>query len=441
MSSWRGDQKNPAPNSLQEPIDRSEKIIKDDRSLQIRRDKDIQKDFTISLEDIDTTILQHLENMQIQVDDNGQKIKVPIIFGPPEKWTSAQRDGYFRDKQGKLILPLIVVKRTNSESDTTLQLFNRHLESSVMKRYSSKNQYTQFNTLCGKNVPVNEVYNIVIPSHMLLTYHFIIWTELVEQQNQIVQTIQFNTKDYWGTTEGFKFRTRTESFSHTIEMEADEDRVVKTEFDLATHGYILPYSTNYLERHKLTTRKLLTPKKVVIGMETVSGNCDFNGLNKNKEKWRNWKYPNLQKDVVIPSPPVSLDTSIVDIAATSIQVDNSPLFLRIVPVPSTEFSSGQDGDMTYDSQYFYLYNKGWRRVAISHFVQACSDNIPPGPTTTGVAYNSQYFYVYSGGGWKKVAMSTISLSTPGYEGDVMYDTEYIYIYTSDSWRRVALTSF
>ena len=441
MSAWRGNPNNLSPNAVQESMDRSEKIIKDNRSLNLRRDKDIQKDLTITLEDIDSTILEHLQNMQIQVDDNGQKITVPIFFGPPEKWTSSMRDGYFRDKQGKLILPLIVVKRTNSESDTSLQFFNRYLEASVMKLYSTKNKYTHFNLLTGKNIPVNEVYNIVIPSYMLLTYHFTIWTELVEQQNSIVQTIQFNSKDYWGTKNGFRFRTKVESFGHTVELPADDDRIVKTEFDLTTHGYILPDSMNMLERHKMTTQKMLTPKKIVIGTEVVDTGFDMNSLDKNTEKWRNWKYPNLREDVIIPSPPISGDTSLINNAVISIQVENTPLFLRVVPVPKTQYDTAQDGSMSYDAQYFYFYNKGWKRIAISEFITVGSDNIPPISTTAGIAYNEQFFYIYTNGGWKRVAMSSISLTTHGNDGDIMYDTQFFYIYTNESWRKMAVAAF
>ena len=77
MARWKGDITNPAPNNLQEPIARSEKLITDNESVrsfdttnvgnraeQVRRDTDTQKDFTISLYDIDATILLHLEQMK-----------------------------------------------------------------------------------------------------------------------------------------------------------------------------------------------------------------------------------------------------------------------------------------------------------------------------------------------------------------------------------------
>lgn len=440
MATWKGNKSNPAPNKVQESMERSEKIISNNRAQQVRRDTDDQKNFTIGLYDIDETILKHVDQLQLMVEDVGKQIKVPIFFGSPEQWTSAQRDGYIRDKQGKLILPAIILKRTSSDKDTNYQFFNRYLNMPVIKLYSEKNKYTQFNTLIGKNVPVNEVYNVVVPNHMIYTYHFILWTELVEQMNKLVETIQFNTRDYWGTKAGFKFRTRAESFSHTVELQMGEDRVVKTEFDLIVNGYILPDTMTKLDSHQSTTSKMFTPKKIIMGLEVVASDYDTNKLDKNREKWKSQYYPNLQVDVNIPAPPVSIDTSIVD-GKVGIKVDNSPLFLRIVPPPVTQNASGQDGDMSYDSQYFYIrLSKEWKRVAISEFAPACSDDVPMTAQEGATAYTNQYFYVYAKKMWRKVAISEINLNIGGEDGNVMYDRSYFYIYISGSWRRVAISA-
>ena len=441
MPSWKGDTTNPAPNTVQEPMDRSEKVIADNRAQQVRRDKDTQKDFNISLYDIDETILTHLETINLQVVDAGKKIKVPVFFGSPEQWTSAQRDGHIRDKQGKLILPAMILKRTTSESDSTLQFFNRYLNTPVMKMYSQKNQYTKFSVLAGQNAPINEVYNLVMPSHMVLTYHFIVWTELVEQMNGLVETLRFNSNDYWGSKKGFRFRTKIDSYGHTVELQAGDDRAVKTEFDLITHGYILPDTITKLDTHQMTMQKMFTPKKVVMGTEVVSSGFDWDKKNANREKWRNPNYPNLQRDVVIPPPGTSFNTHIIDGSYYGIQVDNSPLFLRIVPVPVTQAAGGQDGDMSYDREYFYIHvNGGWKRVAISEFTTVCADDVPITSQEGATAYTADFFYVYSNQMWRKVAISEVSLATPGESGNVMYDREYFYIYTEGDWRRTAISA-
>ena len=95
-----------------------------------------------------------------------------------------QKDSFIRDYQGKIIIPAIILKRTTSDSDEQFTHFNRYLEETVIKTYSEKNQYTRFSVLNGRNAPVHEIYNITFPSHMKLTYRFIIWTEYIEQMNK-----------------------------------------------------------------------------------------------------------------------------------------------------------------------------------------------------------------------------------------------------------------
>ena len=301
---WKGNNSNPAPNIIQESSTLSEKKVSVNRAENTRRDTDTQKDFTVKLIDIDTAIMKQLERFQLNVVDEGTRIKVPTFYASPEKWKSIQKDGYFRDYNGKIQLPAIVFQRTTSDKDQAMMMFNRYLKYPVMKMYSEKNKYTPFNVLIGQNVPINDVYDIVVPDHMVFTYHFIIWTEYVEQMNTLVERMNFETDDYWGDARGFRFRTNIESFSHAIELQADQDRMVKTEFDLVVHGYLLP-DTNYgLDGSKPTTKKWFTPKKVVMGEEVVSTNYDMSSIDINKEKWRRQDYPNLPKDQIIPNPPI-----------------------------------------------------------------------------------------------------------------------------------------
>jgi hypothetical protein len=318
------------------------------------------------------------------VTDAGKEIKVPTYYGSPERWVSAQRDGYMRDKQGKIILPAIVFKRNTTATDDTLKMFNRNLVVPVRQMYSEKNKYTKFNLLVGQNAPVGEVYNTVVPSHVLLTYHFIIWTAYVAQMNKLTEALKFATSNipYWGRTGGFRFRTKVDSFGHTVELESSGERIVKTEFDMEVHGYLLPDMMTELERHKMTTQKQMTPKKIIMGVEVVQTGFDpsSNG-NDNSEKWRNPNYPNLKYGVIIPSPGISMNTTsqfntlpskLQDVllhgGSGILPNTNISQCLRIVPIPSGENSLGQDGDVSYDSDFFYIYSQEkWRRVPVGEF--------------------------------------------------------------------------
>lgn len=320
---WTGDPKNPVPNIgnvksdlsetiAQQPVNLSEKLTDINRAHEVRRDTDKQKDNTVTLFDTDEAIIRHLELLQLSVVDDGNLIKVPVFYASPEKWKSIQVDGIIRDYNGKMILPAIAFQRTTSESDESMRMFNRHLTYPVMRTYSEKNRYTRFNTLMGQNIPVHEVYNVVMPRHMVFTYHFIVWTEYVAQMNTLVEKFAFATghSTYWGHLRGLRFRTRLDSFNHTTELQIDQDRIVKTEFDLLVNGYLLSDVINELDTPKDTTQKWFTPKKVVMGVEVVATSFNPRDINNNSQKYRNQNYPNLPICEPIPPPPIVLGNSL-----------------------------------------------------------------------------------------------------------------------------------
>jgi len=383
MPSWKGDTTNPAPNIMQETPNRSEldKII--NRSYMVRRDTDEQKNFTVTLMDVDTVIKEHLDKMRLQVVDDGNQIMVPIFYGSPENWTSVRRDGFMRDRQGEILRPALIFKRTSSESDPSMMMFNRYLRYPIMKKNSSKNRYTRFSQLVGQNTPVHEIYEVVAPDHMLLTYQFIVWTDYQVQMNLIVERIKFDTEDYWFDTRGFKFRTRIESFNHTTEVQMGEDRVVKTEFNLQCNAYLLP---DLYDGKKPTTVKSFTPKKVIMGAEIVESDFDMDSV-KPTSKWSEWKskkYPNLDQKDEPEGPPIVWGGDVSDGSAVSMQtVIDSINSIRLGSsessadgaatitwhsVPDSPAADGQEGWMAYDASYVYIYSHGqWRRVPISLF--------------------------------------------------------------------------
>lgn len=395
MGSWKGNINADVPNPLQEGPNLSGKKRSniefstiesggENRAVQTRRDNDKVKDVSIKLIDIDTIIFNHIVDMQLTVVDDGENIKVPIYYASPEKWKSVQKDGVFRDYNGKIILPAIVFHRETIEKDQALASFNRYLRYPVMKKYSTKNKYTPFSVLLGQNVPVNEVYDVVYPDHMIFTYKFVVWTEYVEQMNILVEKINFETEDYWGAPRGIRLRTKVDSYSHTVELSADVDRVVKTDFNLIVNGYLLPDSFNMEFQRRPTTRKILTPKKVLLGMEVVTS--DFNPNQaidpKTIANWRSQRYPNLQKDDEPQAPPIVWSDSVTDnsVKESVVATFNSAYQASIrqssggsanvwATVPSGPGSPGNEGQISVDDEYFYVYSSGqWRRVAISQFV-------------------------------------------------------------------------
>lgn len=385
---WKGDSTNKAPNIgnvssdysttvVQKSDTLSDKKIEVNRAHETRRDTDKQKDITIGLFDIDTAIMRQIEKFQLTVSDNGQSIKVPTYYASPEKWKSIQNDGFMRDYNGKIILPAMVFSRITSNKDETMRMFNRYLKYTVMKKYSDKNRYTKFNLLIGQNVPINDVYGIVMPDHMVFTYHFIIWAEYQTQVNKIVERMNFEAEDYWGEKRGYRFRVKLDSISHTIQLATDQDRMVKAEFDLTVNGYLLPDVIDFFDGKQDTTQKWLTPKKIVMGEEVVASDFDMTSLDVYGEKWRNQNYPNLRKDTIIPAPPVVFSTMPGQFEETQKLVRQIYIIIQQgggtegcwhLPAPTSSDDAGTEGWLSYDSDYYYIYTGGrWKRVPIALF--------------------------------------------------------------------------
>jgi hypothetical protein len=267
---WRGPVKkitNPTPNRLSAGDEKSNGLKDKPRERTIRRDTDKIKNFKIQLVDIDTTILEHIQNrLNIEVMDNGQMIPVPINYASPERWKAINKDGYIRDQNGKIQTPAIVFRRTTMQRNDTLITFNRYLNYSVEKKYSEKNKYDKFSIMNGF-APVKEKYDVTLPDHVVINYDFIIWTDLVEQLNTVVEKINFATEDYWGDKQRLKFRTSISDYSFETEVAAETDRIVKGTFALMVNAYLLPET---FEDRRPIVQKYFSPRKVIFSSEVVN---------------------------------------------------------------------------------------------------------------------------------------------------------------------------
>ena len=79
------------------------------RANQIKRDDNVQN-FDMGLYQIDETIKYYFDNVIMpQVPDSqGNMVQVPTMYGSPQRWKSAQKSGFMRDKNGRLQIPLVL---------------------------------------------------------------------------------------------------------------------------------------------------------------------------------------------------------------------------------------------------------------------------------------------------------------------------------------------
>lgn len=239
------------------------------RSTQYKRES-IENGKGVRLYDVDLAIMEHMQDTVLPtVEVFQEKIKIPIVYGNPERWKAVQKDGYLRDRDGQIQLPLIMFKRNSVSRDDTMQsTMNRNVAYPGVSRYSAKHKYDRFSAITASEKPL-QFYDIVIPDYVTISYEVMIWTDFTEHMNKIVEAFQYATDEYWGDKSGFKFRTRIDSFDNTTEVGEGSQRIVRTTFTMAVNAYLLPEKFDNESTHK----KSLSPKKVVFGTET-----DLTGL-------------------------------------------------------------------------------------------------------------------------------------------------------------------
>lgn len=214
------------------------------RANDIRMGDDSIKELNIGLQDLDYSIKYYFEEViKPTFVEYGSKRKMPVMYGSPERWKNMQADGYFRDREGKILAPLIAYKRTAVTK-------NRNLGSKVdgnfpqayytqQIKYNQGNRYDQFSKLTNR-VPVNVFVNTVMADYVDVTYEVVVWTDYVEQMNGVVESILYSEGSFWGEKERFKFRTKVDSFTNVTDLLQDNERVVRTTFTLTLFGYIVP---------------------------------------------------------------------------------------------------------------------------------------------------------------------------------------------------------
>ena len=224
----------------QPEINRAEQVsMKDDTN---------NKTFSIGLEDIDGALMHYLQNViKPTVMQNDRQIEVPVIYGSPERWKSIQADGFYRDKNGKTMVPLIMFKRESFTKNNTLGNKldgNRvHNVQYFETTYSKRNVYDNFNVLKGQK-PQKEYTIGIIPDYIDLNYTLSIYTDFTVQSNQLTEAIEFAARSYWGDPERFMFRTNIETFNTPTLLENGADRANRTDMTLLVSGYIIPSGIN-----------------------------------------------------------------------------------------------------------------------------------------------------------------------------------------------------
>ncbi len=149
------------PNAKINPNE-NETGIDFNRSTKLSFKDDTTKPLAIGIQDLDEAVFYYFKNViRPFVYQNGQRIEVPVIYGSPESWKSFQKDGYYRDKNGAIMLPIIAVKRDTISKDRSvtnkLDSNQPNLYATFQKAFNPKNFYSNFAAL-NNRIPVKTFF-------------------------------------------------------------------------------------------------------------------------------------------------------------------------------------------------------------------------------------------------------------------------------------------
>lgn len=253
-----------------------------------------------TVEDVDRALFNLFDrDLELQYEKQGETRRVPIVFATGERFALLRRRLPLRDKAGTLILPVIsitrsgiekdvsrgmgtnqqneiVIKRRISDKDPEYQrLANREGIQNQSDRATSANYISQINgtadgagALPGtvatrrkvasntappkiSNTPEKGIYEIITipaPRYFLASYEINIWTQYMQQMNDLltvilssghtnqVQTFRIESpKGYYFVA----YLTSGISSGNNFDNFSDDERIVRSSFSMEVVGYII----------------------------------------------------------------------------------------------------------------------------------------------------------------------------------------------------------
>ena len=251
------------PNKTESQFASNEEIKRLAGHSDVKRDGSV-KDISIDLYDVDYAIKWHIESIiNPTVVEENSIINVPILFAAGEKWAAVQKHGYLRDNQGKLLTPLIMIKRNSVTKREDIQDL-KVLESSdaritFERKYTKQNRYGRFNLT--QRAPEKELYSVDVPKYVQVEYELLCWTNNTVQLNELVE--QFMWFDGKAFGDSHKFVTHIDPPSFENVNSTGEDRLVRASMPMRTKAYILnTHGPNAPSMYKINPIN-----RVIMGME------------------------------------------------------------------------------------------------------------------------------------------------------------------------------
>jgi hypothetical protein len=251
------------PNRTESQFATNEEIKRLAGHSDVKRDGTV-KDISVDLYDVDYAIKWHIESIiNPTVVEENAVLTVPVLFAAGEKWAAVQKHGYLRDNQGKLLTPLIMIKRNSVSKREDIQDL-KVMESSEARitferKYSKQNRYGRFGLL--QRAPERELYSVDVPKYVQVEYELLCWTNNTVQLNELVE--QFMWFDGKAFGDSHKFITHIDAPSFENINSTGEDRIIRASMPMRTKAYILnTHGPNAPSMYKINPIN-----RLVMGME------------------------------------------------------------------------------------------------------------------------------------------------------------------------------
>ena len=228
------------------------------------------KGFSIGVKEIDTAVIKHIRNiMKPKIKEQNEIISVPVLYGNEERWKSIKARGTLRDKNGVIILPMIVIKRTSLSMNPDMPLsFDNDVKGkfvSVVRSssgWSKNNRYDRFAVLTGQK-PVQEFVKTGMPDFVVCSYSVVMMTSFIEQMNDLNNLWVEHLETYFGDQTTHRFLSSLSGdISNEVEMESQGERMIRNELTLEIKGYMIPEFTDNVFGKTAELGRAYTPKKV-----------------------------------------------------------------------------------------------------------------------------------------------------------------------------------
>lgn len=319
------------------------------------------KDINIALYDVDYAIKWHLENIvNPTVVEENAVITVPILFAAGEKWSAVQKHGYLRDNQGKILTPMVMIKRNSVSKREDIQdlKVSETADSRITfeRKYTKQNRYDRF-SLTNKT-PEKEFYSIDVPKFVQVEYELLIWTNNTIQLNEVVEQLMWFDGKAFG--DAHKFITHIDPPSFENINSTGEDRIVRASMPMRTKAYIL----NTHGPNAPALYRMSSVNRLIISQE-IDGNIETGAL------------VTAGTTVSSPSPSTGAGSG-GSAAAATLSYINSNLQLTgtVLNSTSVSFASGWSAApsslpaTSVDNFIFYANGTLLERSAIVSFTQS-----------------------------------------------------------------------